>query len=60
MSGSGAAPRIKKGTTMSKTATIGFAPSTGLFGRLVASIDRLLMTSARTSVRTGELPYFGL
>ena len=45
---------------MSKTAAIGFAPSTGLFGRLVASIDRLLMSSARAAARTGELPYFGL
>ena len=45
---------------MSKTAAIGFAPSTGLFARLVASIDRLLMTSARASIRNGELPYFGL
>jgi hypothetical protein len=45
---------------MSKTASIGFAPSTTLLGRLMASIDRLLMTSARTSVRNGDLPYFGL
>ena len=45
---------------MSKTTAIGFTPSTGLFGRLMASIDRLLMTSARASVRNGELPYFGL
>ena len=49
-----------KGTEMSKTASIGFAPSSGLFGRLIASIDRLLMTSARASVRNGDLPYFGL
>ena len=45
---------------MSKTASIGFAPSSSLFGRLMASIDRLLMTSARASVRNGDLPYFGL
>ena len=45
---------------MSKTATIDFTPSTGLLGRFVASIDRLLMTSARASIRNGELPYFGL
>jgi hypothetical protein len=60
MSGSGDAPRIKKGTTMSRTAAIGIAPSTGLFSRLVAAIDRLLMASARASIRNGELPYFGL
>jgi hypothetical protein len=45
---------------MSKTATATFAPSTGIFGRLMASIDRLLAASARISVRNGDLPYFGL
>ena len=45
---------------MSKTASIGFAPSTTLFGRLMASIDRLLAASARISARNGDLPYFGL
>ena len=51
----------EKGIQMSKTATISFAPSsTNLFGRLMASIDRLLMTSARVAVRNGDLPYFGL
>jgi hypothetical protein len=45
---------------MSKTAFVGFAPSNGLLGRLMASIDRLLMATARTAVRNGDLPYFGL
>ncbi len=45
---------------MSKTASIGFAPSTTLLGRLMASIDRLLMTSTRAALRNGDLPYFGL
>jgi hypothetical protein len=45
---------------MSKTSSIGFAPSTTLFGRLMASIDRLLMISARAAVRNGDLPHFGL
>jgi hypothetical protein len=45
---------------MSKTATATFAPSTGIFTRLLASIDRLLAASARISVRNGDLPYFGL
>ena len=45
---------------MSKTASIGFVPSTSLFGRLMASIDALLMASARIAVRNGDLPYFGL
>jgi hypothetical protein len=45
---------------MSKTASIGFAPSHGLFGRLMVAIDRLLMASARIAVRNGDLPRFGL
>ena len=45
---------------MSKTASIGLLPSSTLFGRLMASIDRLLMASARIAVRNGDLPYFGL
>jgi hypothetical protein len=46
---------------MSKTAaSIAFASSNGLFSRLIASIDRLLMTSARAAIRNGDLPYFGL
>jgi hypothetical protein len=35
-------------------------PSATLFGRLMASVDRLLMVSARASIRNGDLPYFGL
>ena len=45
---------------MSKTTSIAFAPSNSLFGRLMAAIGRLLMTSARAAVRNGDLPYFGL
>ena len=45
---------------MSKTATATFAPSSNVFARLMASIDRLLMASARIAVRNGDLPYFGL
>jgi hypothetical protein len=45
---------------MSKTASIGFSPTNSLFGRLMASIDRALMSSARIAVRNGDLPYFGL
>jgi hypothetical protein len=45
---------------MSKTASIEFVPSISVFGRLMASIDRLLMTSARAAVRNGDLPRFGL
>ena len=35
-------------------------PSDGLFGRLMALIDRLLMSSARVAIRNGDLIYFGL
>jgi hypothetical protein len=45
---------------MSNTASLGLTPSTSLFGRLMAQIDRLLMTSARISARNGDLPRFGL
>jgi len=45
---------------MSKTASLGHAPSASLFGRLLALIDRALMASARISTRNGDLPYFGL
>ena len=46
---------------MSNTASsFGLAPSTTLFGRLMANIDRVLMASARASIRNGDLPRFGL
>jgi hypothetical protein len=45
---------------MSKTASFGLAPQTTLFGRLMATIDRLLMASAQIAIRNGDLPYFGL
>jgi hypothetical protein len=45
---------------MSKTGSTTFALSTGIFSRLMASIDRLLAASARIAVRNGDLPYFGL
>jgi hypothetical protein len=50
----------KKGTIMSKTATIGLAASPTLFGRLMATIDRLLMQSAQIAIRNGDLPRFGI
>jgi hypothetical protein len=48
------------GTTMSKTASLGLLPSASLFGRVMATIDRLLMAHARIAIRNGELPYPGL
>jgi hypothetical protein len=45
---------------MSKTVSIGLLPASTLFGRLMASIDRLLIASSRIAVRNGDLPHFGL
>jgi hypothetical protein len=45
---------------MSDTTSIRLTASTGLFGRFMATIDRLLMASARIAARNGDLPYFGL
>ena len=50
----------EKGTQMSKTASIALAPSSSLFSRLMATIDRLLMASARIANRNGDLPRVGL
>jgi hypothetical protein len=54
-----AASDHQKGTDMSDTA-LRLTPGNTLFGRLMASIDRLLMASARIAIRNGDLPYFGL
>jgi hypothetical protein len=53
-------PHQEKGTNMSKTASIGLLPSSTLFSRLMASIDRLLIASSRIAIRNGDLPRFGL
>jgi hypothetical protein len=45
---------------MSSTTSLGLAPSPGLFGRLMAALDRLLMAHADFAVRNGDLPYYGL
>ncbi len=45
---------------MSDTTSAPFVPSSSVFGRLIAAIDRLLMSSARISARNGDLPRFGL
>ena len=50
----------EKGITMSKSAAIGLVPSSTLFGRLLATIDRLLMQSAQIAIRNGDLPRFGI
>ena len=53
-------PLTGKGTKMSKTVSLGFAPSATLFARFMSTVDRLLMASARIAIRNGDLPYFGL
>ena len=45
---------------MSKTAAIALNPSSTLFGRLLAAIDRLLIKSAAIAVRNGDVARFGL
>ena len=40
---------------MSRTASIAFAPSGTLFGRLFASIDRMLLAYAETTIRNGDV-----
>ena len=45
---------------MSKTASLHLAPSSSLFGRLMAAIDHVLMAHARIAIRNGDLPYYGL
>jgi hypothetical protein len=45
---------------MSKTASIAMSAPTSVWGRLLATIARLLMKSAEISVRNGDLPRFGL
>ena len=45
---------------MSDTTSIRLAPPSGLFGRVMAAIDRALMASACIAERNGDLPHFGL
>jgi hypothetical protein len=46
--------------TMSKTASIALAPSSSLFGRLFAAVDRWLLAYAETQIRNGDVPRVGL
>jgi hypothetical protein len=45
---------------VSKTASLGFAPSSSLFARFVAALDRLLMAYAEMTIRNGDVPRVGL
>jgi hypothetical protein len=40
---------------MSKTASLGLAPSNTLFSRLFASIDLLLLAYAEAAIRNGDI-----
>ena len=40
---------------MSAAASLSLAPSNGLLSRLVATIDRLLMTYAEITIRNGDI-----
>jgi len=40
---------------MSRTASIAFAPSSTLFSRLFASIDRLLLAYAEMTIKNGDV-----
>jgi len=41
---------------MSRTASIAFAPSSTVFGRLFASLDQLLLAYAEMTIRNGDTP----
>ena len=41
---------------MSKTASIALAPAPTLLARLFATIDRLLLAFAETTIRNGDVP----
>jgi hypothetical protein len=43
---------------MSRTASIAFAPSSTLFSRLFASIDRMLLAYAEMTIRNGDVPRY--
>lgn len=45
---------------MSKIVGIAIAPTSSPFSRFVATIDRLLTTGARISLRNSDLPRSGL
>jgi hypothetical protein len=51
---------IQKSMTMSKTASIALASSSSLFGRLFATIDRLLLSYAEMTIRNGDVPRSGI
>jgi hypothetical protein len=50
-----------EGNLMSRTASTALrAPSAGLFSRLFATIDRLLLAYAEMAIRNGDIPRHGV
>jgi hypothetical protein len=45
---------------MPKTASIAFGPSSSLWERLFAAIDRLLLAYAEMTIRNGDIPRCGV
>ncbi|WP_315705507.1 MULTISPECIES: hypothetical protein [unclassified Bradyrhizobium] len=45
---------------MAKTAALPFVQPVSVFGRLLAAIDRWLMTFAEIQIRNGDVPRVGL
>jgi hypothetical protein len=45
---------------MSRSASASVGHPISLWARLIAALDRALMSSARRAIRNDELPYFGL
>jgi hypothetical protein len=43
---------------MSNTASVALAPASTLFGRLLATLDRLLMAYAEATIRNGDIPRY--
>jgi hypothetical protein len=48
-------PIRNQGATMSKTVSLRLSPSPSLFGRLFASLDRMLLTYAEMTIRNGDV-----
>ena len=51
---------IRKGTKMSDMTSDAFNPTSSIFSRFMAAVDRLLLAWHEASVRNGDVPYFGL
>jgi len=45
---------------MSNTASVALAPTGTLFGRLLATLDRLLMAYAEATIRNGDIPRYNV